>query len=120
MPVWTLRRSQRDTMPAPSQAPATAAAIMLTSVVNSKKKSVLICYQQSLKGQEDLRGKLEIRVTVEPSGKVKSATIETSAFKGSKLGRCIASKIEDWRFPSFSGAEQQILVPFVLEKGNDY
>jgi predicted Zn finger-like uncharacterized protein len=95
-------------------------ADVIKKVVDSRKRSVLICYQQSLKGQEDLRGKLEIRVTVAPSGEVKSATVETSAFKGSKLGRCIASKIQDWRFPSFSGEAQQVLVPFVLEKGNDY
>ncbi len=93
---------------------------VITKVVNARKRSVLICYQQSLKGQEDLRGKLEIRVTVDPSGKVRSATVETSAFKGSKLGRCIAGKIQDWRFPTFSGDTQQILVPFVLEKGNEY
>jgi predicted Zn finger-like uncharacterized protein len=95
-------------------------ADVIKKVVDARKRSVLICYQQSLKGQEDLRGKLEIRVTVAPTGEVKSATVETSAFKGSKLGRCIASKIQDWRFPSFSGEAQQILVPFVLEKGNDY
>ena len=35
MPIWMRRRGQRDTKPAPSQAPATAAPIISTSVVIS-------------------------------------------------------------------------------------
>lgn len=105
-----------DDVPMPDSGTLSQKAIM--SVVNQKKKSVAICYTQALRGQENLRGKLEIRVTVEPSGRVSKASVETSAFKGSKLGRCIADKIEDWRFPRFSGEAQQVLVPFVLEKGS--
>jgi predicted Zn finger-like uncharacterized protein len=119
LPESKLPSSGIDTVPV-DQGGASLSADVIKRVVDQRKRSVLICYQQSLKGQEDLRGKLEIRVTVAPSGEVKSAVVETSAFKGSKLGRCIASKIQDWRFPSFSGEAQQILVPFVLEKGNDY
>lgn len=90
----------------------------ITQVINAKRNSVKFCYQIALKGQENLRGKLEIRVTIEPSGRVSKASVETSVFRGSKLGRCIAEKIEDWRFPSFSGGSQQVLVPFLLEKGS--
>ena len=35
IPIWTLRRDHLATTPAPSQAPATAAAIMATRVVMS-------------------------------------------------------------------------------------
>lgn len=88
----------------------------ITAVINARKKSVSICYEQSLRGREDLRGKLEFKVTVQPSGEVGRVTIETTAFKGSKLGSCIADKIKDWRFPRFEGEPQQVVVPFVLEK----
>lgn len=88
----------------------------IEGVINSRKKSVSICYEQSLRGREDLRGKLEFSVTVLPTGKVGRVTVESSAFKGSKLGRCIADKIKDWRFPRFEGEPQQVTVPFVLEK----
>jgi|GEM_PF-1962205 len=88
----------------------------IAAVINARKKSVSICYEQSLRGREDLRGKLEFKVTVQPSGDVGRVSIETTAFKGSKLGRCIADKIKDWRFPRFEGEPQQVVVPFVLEK----
>lgn len=90
----------------------------IADVINSRKKSVMICYDQSLRGaRDDLRGKLEIAVTIDPSGTVSKASVETSQFRGSKLGECIATKIKDWRFPAFQGAPQKVVVPFVLEKG---
>lgn len=87
-------------------------------VINDRKKSVSICYQQSLRGNEELRGKLEFLVTIEPSGAVSRANVETTAFKGTKLARCISSKIKEWRFPPFVGEPQQVQVPFVLEKNS--
>ncbi len=89
----------------------------IRQVVNANKRSVSICYQQSLKAQEALRGKLEIRVTVSPSGSVTRAYVQTTQFKGSKLGKCIVDKIRGWRSPSFNGEPQQVVVPFVLESG---
>jgi predicted Zn finger-like uncharacterized protein len=87
-------------------------------VINEKKKSVSICYQQSLRGNEELRGKLEFLVMIEPTGLVSKVSVETTAFKGTKLARCIATKINEWRFPPFSGEAQQVQVPFVLEKNS--
>jgi predicted Zn finger-like uncharacterized protein len=84
--------------------------------INSRKRSVKICYEQSLRGQDSLRGKLEIRVTIAPSGDVADTAIETPAFKGSRIGKCIAEKIAEWRFPRFEGEPQTILVPFILER----
>lgn len=103
-----------ENVPPPDQKTLDQAAI--ARVINARKKSVSICYEQSLRGREDLRGKLEFLVTVQPSGEVSRVAVETTAFKGSKLGSCIADKIRDWRFPRFEGEAQQVVVPFVLEK----
>ncbi|MCB9653868.1 MAG: zinc-ribbon domain-containing protein [Deltaproteobacteria bacterium] len=88
----------------------------IAKVVTAKKKSVSICYQQGLRADRNLRGKLEIRVTIQPTGRVSRAEIETTAFRGSKIGRCIADKIKDWRFPASSGGSQDVVLPFILEK----
>ncbi len=90
----------------------------LEKVIAARKPSVKICYQQSIKAREDLRGKLEILVVVEKTGKVSKAVVQTSTFKGSKLGRCIVNKIRGWAFPRFSGEPVEVLVPFVLEKAS--
>lgn len=111
-----LPESGVDSFPAVER--ATLSQDTIGKVINEKKKSVSICYQQSLRGNEDLRGKLEFLVTIEPSGVVSRASVETTAFKGTKLARCIQTKIKDWRFPPFTGEPQQVQVPFVLEKNS--
>lgn len=91
---------------------------MIRNVVNARKKSVSICYQREIKRNSGLRGKMEFMVTVQPTGEVSRASVETPAFKGTELAGCIAEKIRGWRFPSFAGQPQKIVVPFVLEKGS--
>jgi hypothetical protein len=88
---------------------------VIRQVVNERKSSVSICYQRELKGNSNLRGKMEFLVTVEASGIVSQAGVQSPAFKGTALASCIADKIKGWRFPPFEGAAQQIVVPFVLE-----
>jgi len=91
---------------------------MIRNVVNARKKSVSICYQREIKRNSNLRGKMEFLVTVQPTGNVSRASVETPTFKGTELAGCIAEKIRGWRFPAFGGQPQKIVVPFVLEKGS--
>jgi predicted Zn finger-like uncharacterized protein len=116
IPDSALPASDLSGVPLPDR--GTLSQDVISRVINERKKSVSICYQQSLRGNEDLRGKLEFAVTIEPSGEVSRASVETTAFKGTKLARCIAGKIKDWRFPKFAGDPQQVQVPFVLEKNS--
>ena len=85
-------------------------------VVKQNSMSVRFCYQQSLKGSKNLRGKLQIKLRVAPSGKVTRTEVKTSQFKGTTLARCISDKIRKWSFPRFEGEPKEFLVPFVLEK----
>lgn len=90
----------------------------IKQVIAARKGAVQSCFERSLRAQEDLGGKIEFRVTVQPSGKVSKATVDTTAFSGSKLGNCVAKKIKTWRFPRFTGEPQQILVPFILARNS--
>ncbi len=88
----------------------------VAKVVKQNSASVRLCYQQSLKGSKHLRGKLEIKLRVEPSGRVSKTEVQTSLFKGTRLAQCISRKIRKWTFPKSRGSAQEFLVPFVLEK----
>jgi predicted Zn finger-like uncharacterized protein len=103
-------------VPLPSQKNLSEKAIQAT--INARKRSVQICYQRVLKAQDSLRGKLEITVRVEPSGRVSKSVVQTPKFRGSRIGRCIADKIKEWRFPAFEGEAQEFSVPFVLERSS--
>jgi predicted Zn finger-like uncharacterized protein len=81
------------------------------------KKAVSDCYRRELMGNQNLGGKLEVLMTLQPTGEVSRATVETPTFKGTQLGECIAKRLRDLRFPAFSGETHQFVVPFVLDSG---
>lgn len=93
-------------------------AATIRQVIQDGRAAVSSCYQTALKGNDNLKGKLEFIVTVQPSGEVSKAAVQTTNFKGTALGQCIADKIKDWKFPRFGGEPQQIVVPFVLERAS--
>lgn len=84
-------------------------------VVSANKGSVTTCYNQAIRSGSGERGKLELRLVVEPNGDVRSTDILTPAFKASPLGRCIAEAVLRWRFPPFGGEAREVDIPFVLD-----
>ena len=92
-------------------------ASIIQRVVASKKTSVRLCYERSLKAKESLKGKLQVSLVVEPSGRVARARIASPSFRGSVVGECIVTSIRTWRFPQFQGSAQEIELPFVFQRG---
>jgi hypothetical protein len=95
-------------------------AKMITQIVTANRKAIEICYQRALKGNQQIGGKVEFSVTVQPSGSVDKVKVVSSRFQGTELARCIAKKIENWRFPSFNGDAQKIVIPFHLQSGGSF
>jgi hypothetical protein len=87
----------------------------IVRVVSANKKSVTACYSRSLKGDRPKKGKLELLVTVQPTGVVSAIAIDTPEFRGIELGRCIQEAVGRWRFPPFRGEARQFSLPFVLQ-----
>src|SRR5207249_4119356 len=57
---------------------------IVLSVVSTNKRSVSSCYNRSLKGGKGSRGgKLELLVTVQPTGTVSDTQVQSSEFRGS-------------------------------------
>jgi hypothetical protein len=84
------------------------------------KKAVADCYRRELQGNSNLKGKLEVLMTLQPTGEVSKTSVETPSFKGTTMGECVARRLKDLRFPTFGGKAQQFVVPFVLQKGQSY
>lgn len=104
------------TVPPPEGLDALTPSI-IQNVVASKKASVRLCYERSLKAQENLKGKLKVGLRVLPSGKVQNTEILSPEFKGSVVGNCIRKTIRNWKFPAFDGGTQEIELPFVFQSG---
>lgn len=103
-----------DLLPLPDSKELSAAVV--NQVIAQRKSSVRICYQESLRSNERLRGKVLVEITVRPNGDVAKVNVLSKEHK-SGIGGCIADRMRDWKFPSFEGHENAIVqAGFVLEK----
>lgn len=84
------------------------------TIVQQNVSAVTDCTRRERNAKAELKGKLEMSLTVEPDGTVSKVAVQTASFKGSTIASCIADRMRNWRFPTFSGPAQAIVVPFVF------
>ncbi len=68
----------------------------VSEVINRHNSSIQYCYQRELKQNPDLKGKLVVRFTVTPEGKVKDIKVISSTLDNSSIERCVISRIKRW------------------------
>ncbi|UCE05887.1 MAG: energy transducer TonB [bacterium] len=68
----------------------------VSEVINRHNSSIQYCYQRELRQNPDLRGKLVVRFTVTPEGKVKDVNIVTSTLNNQRIERCVVTRITRW------------------------
>jgi TonB family protein len=68
----------------------------ISEVVNRHNSSIQYCYQRELKENPDLKGKLAIRFTITPDGKVKNVNVISSTLNNTRVERCVVSRISRW------------------------
>jgi TonB family protein len=83
----------------------------IRSVVRKKKSQVQWCYEQSLKVNSGIGGRLEIEVRV-TAGRVTSVKVVQNATGDSALESCVVKKVQSWRFPP--EVSTTIRLPFAL------
>lgn len=60
-------------------------------------KAIRYCYERELKRLPSLKGKVTVRITVNPEGHVKHVEIMTSTLNNTRVERCIVSRIQLWK-----------------------
>jgi len=84
-------------------------------VVRSHKAEVRVCYDAALKKKPDARGKLLVAVTIDASGAVSDAAVQSSTFDGSEVGECVVKHVRTFRFPPPDGGEvMKVTYPYVF------
>ena len=68
----------------------------ISEVVNRHNSSIQYCYQRELKENPDLKGKLVIRFTITPEGKIKDVKVISSTLNNTRVERCVISRISRW------------------------
>ena len=83
----------------------------IKSVLRSKSGQVKYCYEQRLKENPNLSGRIAVEVSI-AAGRVTSAVIVENTTGDSALESCVTRKIRGWRFPA--EAEGDVYLPFAL------
>lgn len=68
----------------------------ISAVINGHNTSIQYCYQRELKRNPELKGKIELKITIGYNGYVKKVDILSSTINNIRVERCIIKKIERW------------------------
>ena len=68
----------------------------VSEIINGHNSSIQYCYQRELRKNQDLKGKLVVRFTVTPAGKVSEVKIVSSTLNNSRIERCVITRIRRW------------------------
>jgi len=68
----------------------------VATIVLAHSPAIEYCYQRELTRNPDLKGKIAIRFTITPEGKVVNPLILSSTLKNERVERCILSRVSRW------------------------
>lgn len=87
---------------------------VIRRVIQGHIGAVKQCYEEQLKKNKDLAGKVMVRFTIGTDGKVLDSTIQESSLNSPAGEKCIADAVRGWEFPKPSGGKVVVSYPFVL------
>jgi TonB family protein len=86
----------------------------LLGVVRRYAPGIQFCYDNELKKNPGLRGKLVVSITVLASGEVSAVSIVDDSLHSPAVTQCILAQIRGWRFPPISHGVTSFKSPFVF------
>lgn len=86
----------------------------ISRVLKHNMRAMRDCYEHALKRDPTLAGKVELRFTIEESGRVEDVAVESTSLKSVQLAACIADRSKAWRFPKPNGEVVAVTYPIVF------
>ncbi len=86
------------------------------NVIHKYRGQIRACYEQRLKQNPDLQGRIEIVWTIN-DGRITSASVEANTTGDSALADCILPRLKRWRFPIDLEPDLEVYCPFILSPG---
>ncbi|MBN1335321.1 MAG: AgmX/PglI C-terminal domain-containing protein [Deltaproteobacteria bacterium] len=89
---------------------------VVKKVIGSYIGGVKACYEQRLKANPSLSGRIEISWTIS-NGRVSGVSLVSNSTGDDELATCIMNRIRHWRFPTDLPPETEVIYPFILAPG---
>ena len=90
----------------------------LLSVVRRYAPGIQFCYDNELKRNPGLRGKLVVNITVLANGSVSEAIVVEDRLGSAAVTQCVVAQIRGWRFPAIPSGTTSFKTPFVFTPPN--
>jgi len=110
-------KSKVDSGPGQASLPDGLSQESIYKIIKEKNAAMSMCMNEALKRGEQLKGKMEIELTVQATGRVSQVGIPTKKFKNTYMAGCVSKRIKQWRFPRFRGEAVTVVYPYILQMG---
>ena len=90
-------------------------ASSIKKVVKRHLTSIKHCYEQELRRNPKMEGKVTVEVTVASTGAVSSADVLSSSLGNNQVEKCMLKTIKRWRFPRPEEGDVIFTYPFIFE-----
>lgn len=87
------------------------------AVINRNIGKIQRCYEQGLARRDSLAGRVEVKWTIAPTGRVSTARQAGSTLGDRKVENCVVGVVKQMKFPKPSGGPVSVTFPFVFQKG---
>lgn len=72
---------------------------VIASQVTRHRAELNLCYEQALRKNPDLRGRLDLLFMLGKSGRVIAAEVQDSTLKDPAVAECLMNRARQWKFP---------------------
>lgn len=89
----------------------------IIAVINRNKGQITYCYEQGLRAQPTIGGRVAVSFIIGPNGKISKANVAESSLGSRSVENCMIARMKTWQFPRPVGAVNvDVLYPFELTR----
>ncbi|MEI7973584.1 MAG: AgmX/PglI C-terminal domain-containing protein [Bdellovibrio sp.] len=90
---------------------------LIGAVIAKNLGQIRFCYEQGLQLDASLHGRVAVDFTIDASGAVKLAQVQSSSLNSKQVEDCMVLRLKGWKFPlPENGKDVKVSYPFVLRR----
>jgi len=86
----------------------------IAKVIRKQMTSIQDCYNEELKRDPSLKGKVEIELTIGEDGRIEDALVVSNSMGNETVANCILRKLKGWRFPEPDDGSVTVVFPIIF------